>query len=61
MYLRTHPNSCRACVKAHKLALLAQRNVWTTVLSDTVDFQQLQRCIDRMNAAADVATIVYRK
>jgi hypothetical protein len=32
---------CRACVRAHKLALMAQRQFWTSLLRDSVAFVDL--------------------
>lgn len=51
----------RACVKAHKLALQAQRHFWHTVLRDTVPFADLQRCFEVLDTAEKQATQVYRR
>ncbi len=53
--------SCRACVRAHKMALQSQRAVWHILLSDTVDFKQLQQSMAAMTAAENVASSIYRK
>jgi hypothetical protein len=34
-------NVCRSCVRAHKLALMAQRQFWNTLLRDAVPFKDL--------------------
>lgn len=39
----------RACVRAHKMALSAQRTFWMALLHDTVHFKSLQRSFRTMN------------
>ena len=40
----------RACVRAHKLALSAQRSFWMALLHDTIHFKSLQKSFAVMNA-----------
>ncbi|GBF92718.1 hypothetical protein Rsub_05087, partial [Raphidocelis subcapitata] len=51
----------RACVRAHKTALSAQRTFWAALLHDTIQFKSLQRSFSIMNTAEARATQVYRK
>lgn len=51
----------RACVRAHKLALQAQRGFWHCLLRDKVAFRDLQVCFESMEAAEKQATGVYRR
>jgi hypothetical protein len=39
----------RACVRAHKMALSAQRALWMALLHDTIHFKNLQRSFAAMN------------
>ncbi|KIY92722.1 hypothetical protein MNEG_15241, partial [Monoraphidium neglectum] len=50
----------RACVRAHKMALSAQRALWMALLHDTIHFKNLQRSFAAMNMAETRATQVYR-
>lgn len=51
----------RACVKAHRVALTAQRHVWHAMLRDNVAFKDLQRSFEAMEMAEKQATTVYRR
>jgi hypothetical protein len=51
----------RSCVRAHKLALVAQRQFWNCLLKDRVSFVDMQACFKRMEEAEQCATAVYRK
>lgn len=53
--------TCRACVRAHKLALQTQRGFWHCLLRDKVAFRDLQVCFENMEAAEKQATGVYRR
>jgi hypothetical protein len=53
--------SYRSCVRAHKLALQAQRQFWHCLLRDNVSFRDLQACFEGMGAAEKAATSVYRR
>lgn len=39
----------RACVRAHKMALNAQRTFWAALLHDTIMFKSLQKSFAVMN------------
>ena len=39
----------RACVRAHKMALSAQRSFWMALLHDTIQFKSLQKTFIVMN------------
>lgn len=52
---------CRACVRAHKVALQAQRQFWHCLLRDNVSFRDLQLCFENMEKAERIATGVYRR
>lgn len=52
---------CRACIHAHKLALMAQRQFWSKLLHDSVHFSSLQTALDVMEKAEARATQVYRR
>eukprot|EP00775_Hariotina_reticulata_P007054 gene7054-7268_t len=51
----------RSCVRAHKLALMAQRHFWNGLLRDSVAFEDMQRCVDRMESTEQRATSVYKR
>ncbi|KAF8055488.1 tmcC [Scenedesmus sp. PABB004] len=53
--------SYRACVRAHKLALTAQRQFWHSMLRDNVSFRELQSCFEAMSSSEGAATAVYRR
>lgn len=53
--------SYRACVRAHKLALQAQRQFWHSMLRDNVSFKELQLCFEGMEKTEKQATAVYRR
>jgi len=48
-------------VRAHKLALQAQRRFWQVLLHDTVQFRSLQAVFRRMSEAERQASAVYRR
>jgi hypothetical protein len=45
-----HASNYRACVRAHKMALSAQRTFWMALLHDTIHFKSLQKTFSVMNA-----------
>ena len=47
---RAPRSNYRACVRAHKSALSAQRALWTVMLHDTIQFKALQSSFATMNA-----------
>jgi hypothetical protein len=51
----------RACVRAHQMALAAQRALWTTLLRDKLPFAELRRAFASMQAAEALAHGVYRR
>jgi hypothetical protein len=48
-------------VRAHKVALQAQRQFWHCLLRDNVSFRDLQLCFENMEKAERIATGVYRR
>ena len=48
-------------MKAHKLALTAQRHFWFTMLKDTVAFDDVQNSLNTMDTAEKRATQVYKR
>jgi len=65
MCFRSNQNNTRsnyrACVRAHKVALAAQRSFWMALLHDSIQFKSLQRTFSVMNTAEMRAAVVYRK
>jgi hypothetical protein len=53
--------SCRGCVKAHRLALLAQRQLWQSVLHDTVACKDLQAAAAHMEKTSHQANALYKR
>lgn len=53
--------SYRACVRAHKMALQAQRQFWHTILRDNVSFKELQVCFEFIGSTEKKATAIYRR
>ncbi|WIA34679.1 hypothetical protein OEZ86_012993 [Tetradesmus obliquus] len=51
----------RACVRAHKLALMAQRQFWSSLLRNSVRLVDLQASIQLMEQSEQRATAVYRR
>lgn len=51
----------RACVKAHKLALLAQRAFWRSLLRDSLQLKDILTSFKNMEAAEQVAVSVYKR
>lgn len=51
----------RVCVRAHKLALTAQRRFWSTLLRDTIAFADLQRSMDVMQKTEKQAQQIYHR
>eukprot|EP00879_Flechtneria_rotunda_P013062 GHRR01013642.1.p1 GENE.GHRR01013642.1~~GHRR01013642.1.p1 ORF type:complete len:1083 (+),score=308.01 GHRR01013642.1:2122-5370(+) len=51
----------RACVRAHKMALMAQRQFWTNLLKDKIAFKEISKSFDQMEAAETRATLTYRR
>ncbi|WIA14496.1 hypothetical protein OEZ85_003018 [Tetradesmus obliquus] len=51
----------RACVRTHKLALMAQRQFWNALLRDSVPFTDLLRKVELMEQAEQRATATYRR
>lgn len=51
----------RACVKAHKMALLAQRAFWRGLLRDTLQLNDILTSFKSMEAAEQVALSVYKR
>lgn len=52
---------CRGCVKAHRLALVAQRRMWHTLLHDTVPFDMLLKRFDMVTMAEQRAAQIYKR
>jgi len=57
----TTTRNYRACVRAHQMALAAQRALWTTLLHDTLSFSALRESFDVMQKAEAQAYQVYRR
>eukprot|EP00775_Hariotina_reticulata_P003511 gene3511-3781_t len=51
----------RACVKAHRLALQAQRQFWHSMLRDTVAYKDLHSSLELMDTCATKAAAMYKK
>lgn len=51
----------RACVKAHKLALLAQRAFWRSLLHDSLNLTDMLASFKNMEAAEQTAVYVYKR
>ncbi|GBF95600.1 hypothetical protein Rsub_08582 [Raphidocelis subcapitata] len=51
----------RACVRAHQMALAAQRALWATLLRDKLPFEEIRRAFGEMQAAEARAHGVYRR
>lgn len=52
---------CRACVKAHKLALMAQRAFWRSLLRDSLKLTDMLASFKNMEAAEQTAIYVYKR
>eukprot|EP00775_Hariotina_reticulata_P009112 gene9112-9281_t len=53
--------SYRGCVKAHRLALQAQRQFWHSVLHDAVSFKDLQAAVAYIDKTSHQANTVYKR
>lgn len=51
----------RACVKAHKMALLAQRAFWRSLLHDSLNLTDMLASFKNMEAAEQTAVYVYKR
>lgn len=51
----------RACVKAHKLALMAQRRFWKVAIRDRVAYQDMQSALQHLHQVEQQAQQVYRR
>jgi hypothetical protein len=53
--------ACRACIKAHKLALLSQRAFWRCVMRDSLSLADMLDALKAMQQAEQTATYVYKR
>lgn len=53
--------ACRACVKAHKVALMAQRAFWRSVLDDKVKLSNLLSQLGYLHKAGQKAMTIYKR
>lgn len=51
----------RACVCAHKLALVSQQRFWQTMTRELITFENVQRCLEAMEKRQRQATRVYKR
>lgn len=52
---------CSACVRAHKMALMSQRQFWASLLLDTIAFKDMQRSLQHMQFAEQRASAIYKR
>jgi hypothetical protein len=52
---------CSACVRAHRMALMAQRQFWASLLRDSIAFKDMQRSLQQMQFAEQRAEAIYRR
>ncbi|WIA20263.1 hypothetical protein OEZ85_006098 [Tetradesmus obliquus] len=50
-----------ACVRAHKMALMSQRQFWASLLRDTIAFKDMQRSLQHMQSAEQRASAIYKR
>jgi hypothetical protein len=51
----------RACIKAHKLALLSQRAFWRCVMRDSLSLADMLDALKAMQQVEQTATYVYKR
>eukprot|EP00878_Enallax_costatus_P034719 GHUV01038538.1.p1 GENE.GHUV01038538.1~~GHUV01038538.1.p1 ORF type:complete len:135 (-),score=12.26 GHUV01038538.1:541-945(-) len=53
--------NARACIRAHKIALMAQRRFWASMLRETVSLTEIRLAIACMERTELKATDIYRR
>jgi hypothetical protein len=51
----------RACIKAHKVALLSQRAFWRCVMRDSLCLADMLESLKAMQQAEETATYMYKR
>lgn len=52
---------CRACIKAHKMALMTQRAFWRSVMRDSIKLSDMLHAFKAMQQAEQTAIYVYKR